>query len=214
MLYFEIATEIVIMFAFFYGAIKLWRKGKPLYFQIIICAVGCCALYNLAIIVMTFCDVNETYFNDSYFGLFGCNLFLFCANYGAIDKLFDRPKTKYVVISILLGVLTFALSVVVGILFYGVTRVAFYLFVLMELPACFVVYFNVKHLFSPVDELGMIKGLRLTDIFSLIFCVLNIVDIALWINLSVVSEIVDLISSLVILALSVSAVKGAEKWSF
>lgn len=214
MLYLEIAAEIVVLFAFFFGAIKLWRKGKPLYFQIIICAIGCFALYYLAVIVLLFCDVTETYYNNSFLGFFGCNLFLFCANRGAIDKMFDKPKTIFIVVSILAGIIMFALSIVVGIFYFGVTKAAFYIFVIMEVPACFVVYFNVKHLFTPKDELGLIKGLRFTDITTLILCILCLASIALWINESIVSGVGDFITSLAALALSVAAVKGAEKWSF
>ena len=63
MLGFEIASQIVVLFAFLFGAFKLWRKGKPLYFQLVIAAVGCYALYQLFVIVVTFCDFAETYFS-------------------------------------------------------------------------------------------------------------------------------------------------------
>lgn len=214
MLYFEIAAEIVLLFAFFYGAIKLWRKGKPLYFQIIIASIGCYTLYQLFVIVMTFCEVTETYFNDGVFGLLGCYWFLFCANRGAVEKLFDKPKTKFIVLSILAGILTFALSIVVGIFYFDELIITFFIFLIEQIPACLVVCYNLRHLFTPVDELGLIKGLRLTDIFSLTFCITSILDIAFWITPSVISGIADLVLSFVAMALSVSAVKGAEKWSF
>ena len=214
MLYFEIAAETVLLFAFFFGAVKLWRKGKPLYFQIIIAAIGCYALYQLFMIVVTFCDFTETYFNDGYFGLLGCYWLLFCANRGAVEKLFDKPKTKYTVISILAGVWMLALSTVIGIFNFDGPKVTFFLFILQQIPACFVVYFNIKHLFTPVDELGLIKGLRLTDIFSMTFCITCLLDIAAWINPSVISGIADIVLAFVAMMLAFSAVKRAEKWSF
>ena len=214
MLYFEIAAEIVLLFAFFFGAVKLWRKGKPLYFQIIIAAVGCYALYQLFVIVVTFCNFAETYFNDGFFGILGCYWLLFSANYGAVEKIFDKPKTKYTVISIIAGVLMMALSAVVGILYIGEVRVTFFIFIMQQIPACFVVYFNIKHLFTPVDELGLIKGIRLTDIFSMAFCITCILDIATRIDSGIISGIADLVLAFVAAALALSAVKGAEKWSF
>lgn len=214
MLYFEIAAEIVLLFAFFFGAVKLWRKGKPLYFQIIIAAVGCYALYQLFVIVVTFCNFAETYFNDGLFGLLGCYWLLFSANYGAVEKIFDKPKTKYTVISIIAGVLMMALSAVVGIFYCGEVRVTFFIYIMQQIPACLVVCCNIRHLFTPADELGLIKGLRLTDIFSMLFCITCLFDTAAWINPGVISGIADLVLSFVAAALSFSAVKGARKWSF
>lgn len=213
MLGFEIATQVVMLCAFFYGAIKLWKRGKPLFFQIIICAIGCCVLYDLAVIVMTFCDVNETLFNNSFFGLFGCYSLLFCANRGATGKLFEKPSKKALVFAILAGVLILALSVLVAIFYFSLKDYAFYLFVLMQIPACFIVYFNVKHLLTPPDKQGFVKAMRLTDIFSLLFCVLIIADIACWINVGLLSGIADLITAFAMVGLSISAVKGAEKWN-
>ena len=214
MLYFEIAAETVLLFTFFFGAVKLWRKGKPLYFQIIIAAIGCYALYQLFVIVVTFCDFAETYFNDGFFGLLGCNCFLLCANHGAVEKLFDKPKKKYTVISILAEVLMLALSIVIAVFYFEKIQITFFLFILQQIPACLVIGYNIRHLFTPVDELGLIKGLRLTDIFSMTFCITGTLDIAAWINPGVISGIADLVLAFVAVALMFSAVKGAEKWSF
>ena len=214
MLYFEIATEIVMLCAFFYGAINLWRKGKPLYFQIIICAIGCVALYQLSVIVMTFCDVNETYFNNSFFGYLGCNFFMFCANRGALEKMFDKPKTGYIVISALAGVAMFALTIFVDFLYFGAARAVFFLYIVMQIPACFVVYYNVKHLFTPKDDLGLIKGIRMTDVFTLAFNVFSVIDLIFWIDYSILSGVADLLLSFLVMGLSISAVRGAKKWNF
>ena len=213
MLGFEIASQIVVLFAFLFGAFKLWRKGKPLYFQIIICAIGCCVLYYLATITMTICDVNETYFNNTFWGLFGCYALLLCANRGATGALFEKAPKKALIFGMLAGALMMVLSVIVAIFYFKVKDLAFYIVLLMQVPSCFVVYFNVKHLFTPPDEQGLVKAMRLTDIFSLLFCVLNIINVACWIVLSVASGIADLITAFSVVGLSISAVKGAEKWN-
>ena len=214
MLALAILSELILLFGFFYGAVKLWKKGKPLYFQIIIAAIGCYALYQLLAIVMTFCDINELYFNDGIFGLAGCYLLLFCANRGSLDRLFDKPKTKYIVLSALAGIVFLILCFVVATLYFGSFEHTYIIFIVAHLPACFVVYFNVKHLFTPEDPLGMIKGLRLTDICSLSFCVICLLDIAAWTNVEVISGVADVILSLAALALAFSAIKGAEKWNY
>mgnify|MGYP003295186050 CR=1 FL=1 len=113
----ELLSTIILLFAFFYGAIKLWRKGKPLYFQIIICAIGCFALFHLSVIVMAYCNVNETYFNDSFFGILGCYMLLLCANSGAIDKVVcEKPKKKVVLLSVIASLIELFLTTVVGFL--------------------------------------------------------------------------------------------------
>lgn len=207
-----IIAAAILIFSFFYGAIKLWKKKKPLYFQIIIAAIGCYALYQLFTVVMVFCDINEIYFNDGFFGLFGSYLFLLCANTGVFEKIFEKPKTQYLVISILSGVLLFGISLAVSLLYFGGLSFNFFIFILQQLPACFVVYFNVKHLFTPVDDLGLIKDIRLTDIFSILFCVMSLLDILAWTIPGIISGIADLVLSLVALGLTLTCVKGGQKW--
>ena len=107
-----------------------------------------------------------------------------------------------------------ALSAVVGIFYCGEVRVTFFIYIMQQIPACLVVCCNIRHLFTPADELGLIKGLRLTDVFSMLFCITCLFNTAAWINPGVISGIADLVLSFVAAALSFSAVKGARKWSF
>lgn len=214
LIYFEIATLLIILFAFAFAAVNLFRKGRPLYFQILTCAIGCCLLFNMAVITMSYCNVNETLFNTSFFGLFACTLFLFCANRGALENLFEKPKTKFLIISIIAGVIDFAIVFIVGWFYFNPTNFVFYAFLVVQLPGAFVVYFITKRLLSPKDELGMKKCLLPSDIFALAYCVFINLDIATWLKIGVLSGIGDLITALIILGLSISVVKGAKKWNF
>lgn len=214
MIAFEIAALLILLFSFFYGAIKLWKKGNPLYFQIIICAIGCTLLFNIAVLVMTFCNVNETDFNTSIFGLFGCNLFLLCANRGALEKLFDAPNKKCLIISIFSGVIEFAFCFVVAILYYGFSNPAFYIFLIVQLPLSFVVYFVTKRLLSPQDDLGLKKSMFLNDIFILLYCVFVNLDILSGLKIGILSGIGELSVALIALGLCLTCVKGAKKWNF
>ena len=85
---------------------------------------------------------------------------------------------------------------------------------MQQIPACLVVCCNIRHLFTPAAELGLIKGLRLTDIFSMAFCITCLLDIATRIDSGIISGIADLVLAFVAVALALSAIKGAEKWSF
>lgn len=210
----ELISTIVLLVAFFYGAIKLWRKGKPLYFQIIICAIGCFALFHLSAIVIAYCNIDETRFNDSFFGILGAYMLLVCANSGAIDKtVCEKPQKKVFLFSIIAGLTELALSVVVGYLYYGFNNAVFYIYVLIQIPACFVLYFNVKHLLLPIDDAKLLEGIKLTDFFSIVFILTFNFDVLSWKTFGIISGIADLFVSIVILALSFFSVKEAEKWS-
>lgn len=213
MIFLEAATCLILLTSFIFGAVKLWRKGKPLYFQIIVCAIGCCVLFNVAVITMSLCNVNETFFNTSFFGMLGCNMFLFCANRGALEMLFEKPKTKYLLISILAAVVEFALSFTVGFFIYGFANFAFYAYLLVQLPSCFVVFFVVKRLLSSNDELGLKKSLLWNDIFIILFCVFINLDVLSWSKIGILSGFEDLSIALAILGMSITAVRGAKKWS-
>lgn len=208
-----IIATVISAFAFAIAAIKLWKKDKPLYFQILTCAIGCYALFELAVLVMTYCNINQTYFNTSFFGLIACDLFLFCANRGDIEKIFEKPKRKSFILSIVAGALFFIASVVIGIFYFKTSTVSFYLFILIQIPTSFVVYFNVRHLLSPSKDQSLKRRINILDIGSLVFCVLFLVDFACWINVSTLTGIMDLVTSLVVLALSILTIKGAEKWN-
>ncbi len=163
---------------------------------------------------MSCCNINEIYFNTSFFGLLGCNIFLFCANRGALEKLFDKPKTKYIIISAISGLLQFGISFVVGFFCFKPTNFVFYLFVAIQIPLAFVVYFVVKRLLSQNDELGLKNGLLLNDIFILLYCVFVNLDILSWLKTGILSGVGDLLIALIILGLSYTSAKGAKKWNF
>ena len=87
------ALSMVISFAAFaHGAVKLFKKGKPLYCQIIMWAVGCYCLQCIESCVVYFCGD----FSDK--GIIGqiamCGFFfaLFSANFNTLDDVVDDRK--------------------------------------------------------------------------------------------------------------------------
>ena len=78
-------------FAFGYGAIRLFKKRKPMYLQLLVCASGCFALEQLSYIVNLWCGVTAVV-SIGMFGIFGCNFFLLSANFGTLDKIVDESK--------------------------------------------------------------------------------------------------------------------------
>ena len=203
---------IISFIAFLLGAFKFWKKEQPFYYQILICAAGCYALYQIIVCVMTFCKVNETTFNNSFFGLLATNLLLLCSNFEILEKKNQSNKTV-AFLSAFGATLTLGFIIIVGIFYCGITNFAFYMYLIAMLPMCLVVYIVLTRLLIK-NENKICKETKLTSLLTIVFCELCIADIACWINVSIISGIADLINSLVLLALIISAFIEAKKWNF
>lgn len=154
--------------AFLRGCFVFFRRGKPLYFQLLVCAAGCCGLAALSAVVNTLCGAVQEGFHISLLGLLGCCFFLLSANYGQMDGVVDdgsadNRKARWLAL-LAPGVLAGAL---VLLLVRGTVPVYTAVFCLSALPAA---YYNLKHLLLPVDELGFLRATRLCNGCSLLFC--------------------------------------------
>ena len=72
---FALVSFLIAAFACLFGAGKLFKKKKPMYLQLLVCAAGCFALQQLSYVVNIWCDVTAAA-NIGMFGIFGCNFFL------------------------------------------------------------------------------------------------------------------------------------------
>lgn len=87
---------------FVYGLYKCLTVRKLLYFQMITAAVGCAAVTRLYNVVSLLCMGSYgTGFNVGLVGPVSCFSLLFCAEFGAIDRLVDETdrnnkKIKYI----------------------------------------------------------------------------------------------------------------------
>ena len=88
---FGLASFLIAVLAFVFGAVKLFKKKKPLYLQLLVCAAGCFAIQQLSYVVNLWCEVNAAV-SIGILGIFGCNFFLLSANYGTLDKVVDDGK--------------------------------------------------------------------------------------------------------------------------
>ena len=48
---FALASFLLAAFAFGFGAVNLFKKKKPMYLQILVCAAGCFAIQQLSYVV-------------------------------------------------------------------------------------------------------------------------------------------------------------------
>lgn len=58
---FGLISFLIAEFAFGYGAKKLFKKKKPMYLQLLVCAAGCFAIQQLSYIVNIRCRVTASY---------------------------------------------------------------------------------------------------------------------------------------------------------
>lgn len=211
---FAIASFILAECAFVYGAVNLFRKRKPLYLQLLVCASGCFAIEQLSSIVNLWCGVSDNV-TIGMFGIFGCNFFLLSANYGTLDRIVDDGKKskKIKTISVVAPIVMIAL--VVGVFFAWKDKDLFcaIMWIVMLIPALPASYFNLKHILLPMDPFEFLKITKPCNIIALTFygfSAMKIICSAF--ELNVLSGIMLVIASLSMQSLTIYAVKGAKKW--
>ncbi|MBQ0084490.1 MAG: hypothetical protein KBS52_06995 [Clostridiales bacterium] len=213
MIYFIVSFAIAA-FAFGFGAAKLFKKGKPLYLQILVCAAGCFAIEQMSLFVNIWCNIQENV-SINMLGVFGCNLFLLSANLGAIDKIVTEGKTdkKIQLLSLIAPVVTGGLAVATFFvwkkydMFFAVVGAA------VLLPAVPASYYNLKHILLPIDSNGFLRATKPCNIFALVFYLLNGIVAALAVYGDLVLDgILSVVMSVSVLLLVIFAVRGAKQW--
>ena len=203
--------------AFGYGAYHLFRKDRPKYFQLYVCAAGCYMLEELWVIV------NSLLGNGSQDGLatvrlvgfFGCLCFMLSANANEFDKVVDdgtdqRAKVLALIApaALLVPFAFFAFSPVntesAAVIVIGFLSIS---------PALFAAYFSAKHLLLPEDALGFLRITTGIDILALVFYAANYVyPLAYLYCPGTVMSIYDLLLAGMLFGMIVLCRKGAEKW--
>ena len=208
---FGLVSFLTAAFAFGYGAVKLFKKKKPMYLQLLVCAAGCFALQQLSYVVNIWCGVTAAV-SIGMLGIFGCNFFLLSANYGTLDKIVDDGKgsRKARAISVIAPVIMAVLAVFVFLSWKDKDLFCAVMWLVMLLPALPASYFNLKHILLPIDPFELLRATRPCNIAALVFYVVT----AAYAICSAVGKggVLSVLMSLSVLALSLCAGKGAEKW--
>ena len=211
---FALASFIVAAFAFLFGAVKLFKKKKPMYLQILVCAAGCFAIEQLSCIVNIWCDVTAAV-SIGMFGIFGCNFFLLSANFGTLDKIVDDGKgsAKARAISVFAPVIMAMLSIAAFLSWKDKDMFCAVMWIIMLLPALPASYFNLKHILLPMDPFRFLRATKPCNIAALVFYIVTSAYVICLASMGdTVSGILSVLMSVSVLALSMCAVKGAEKW--
>ena len=214
---FSSAINIAELAAFAYGAMYFFTHRTPMYFKILICAVGCYAMSDV------FCNLLNIFSRETHFcsgiatlGYFGCFLFMFSANYGEFDSLVDDKSPalrKYSAVALAAPLLFFGGGIVV---FFRVLHVAgawqAFIFFLPYIPASLASYFNFKHMIMPDMNFGFIKGVRRCNISALLLYAFKTAsDIAYIADSTAVRGVLSALICVCLAVIAVSAKRGYVK---
>ncbi|MBQ7700221.1 MAG: hypothetical protein IJT49_07770 [Clostridia bacterium] len=208
---------ICAFIGFIYGIVKFFKPRKAVYAQMITLAVGCVAFGRLYQVVRLLTGGDMTSgFQLGVFGVIGSLLFLFSANFGAMDSLADdrsREFIKYRLISLAAPVS----ALVLYIIFVWFTDLPRSVKIASALVTVFVMqasYFHLKHLIFPDVDLGIIKCLRRYNLLALIYtflCMAEMVVIGLGNETGIL--IVGVLIGSVMIGVIISAERGIKKWT-
>ena len=167
---------------FVYSLVRFFKPKEALYKIMVGCALGCLFIERLYGIVQVIVagDVTEL-FQVGTFGNIGCFMFLFSANFGAIDSLVDdgsEAVKKYRVIALIAPFVT--ICVAVAILLSPSNPGRTITCAIEELFVGASAYYSVKHLIIPKEISDFLSGMRIFHIVSLILAVGVTIENFIW----------------------------------
>ena len=167
---------------FVYSLITFFRPKKAMYKKMVGCALGCLFIERLYEIVQYVVagDIPQL-FQIGTFGNIGCFMFLFSANYGAIDSLIDDGSAgirKYRRIALAAPAVTLAAAV--AILFSPSDPGRIISCSIEVLFAGASSYYSLKHLIIPTQYSDFLSGMRAFHIMSLVLAVGVTVEDLIW----------------------------------
>ena len=202
---------------FIYSLVKFFKPKKALYKKMVGCALGCLFIERLYEIVQYVIagDLPQL-FEVGTFGNIGCYMFLFSANYGAIDILIDDKTDKlrkYRIAALAAPIIAVAAAVL--ILFSPSDPGRKITCAIEELFVGASAYYSLKHLIIPKRYLDFLSGLRAFYFVSLILAVGTTVEDTIWcyqVSIQEVWYIPYAILLCAMLALAPALERGTKQW--
>ena len=211
---FALVSFLIAAFAFGLGAAMLFKKKKPMYLQLLVCAAGCFALQQLSYVINIWCDVTAAV-SIGMLGIFGCNFFLLSANFGTLDKVVDDGKGsgKARTISIIAPVIMAVLAAAAFLSWKDKDMFCAVMWLVMLVPALPASYFNLKHILLPMDPFEFLRATKPCNVSALVFYLIT----AAYVICSssggeLLCGILSALMSLSVLGLTLCAIKGAKEW--
>ena len=207
---------VISITAFVHGAGKLFHKGKPLYCQIIMWAVGCYCLQCIENCVVYLSGDFSDRGIIAQIAMCGFFVALISANFGALDSIVDDRREnngKYrklaLIAPVAFGIASYAALANIFPRYSFAASV--YGLSLLSMTAAS--YFNMKHLLLPKDELGILACTRACNIICLVIYALADLLIIIYGHVSeIISNVLNVLLSVLVLLLTLAAEKGEKSW--
>lgn len=206
---------ILALISFIYSSKNLFKKGMPLYFQIIVCALACLLLEKIAYLIEFYTDALEEGIGVFVLGIMGSIMFLFSANLGILDRLVDdgNKSLKAKLMGIIAALIIFV-GVIFNFMFVSTSSIGIgIILAIVCIPAVPAAYFNVKHLLLPMDPFELLMNTRAINVLSIIYY-LSILAYMLcyMMKIDFIVYIFDAMYTLSMCLMGIFAVKGAKRW--
>lgn len=213
----NIITCVCAFTGFIYGSIKFFRPKKAIYPQMITLAVGCMAfgkLYQL-VRILTGGDIYGE-FQLGIFGVIGSLMFLFSANYGAVDRLADDHSKKYSKYR-LLALAAPLVALVFHVLLLLRTNLPVFAQIIASIVSVLVMhasYYHLKHLIFPDVDYGLIKCLKPYNRLALLYSFLCMAEMyVIGIGNETGILVVSILIGIVLVGIVFAAERGIKKWT-
>lgn len=202
---------------FVYSLVKFFRPKKAMYKKMVGCALGCLFIERLYEIVqyVVVGDLPQL-FQIGTFGNIGCFMFLFSANFGAIDSLIDDRSDEFKKYRLAaLAVPVAALIAAVAILFspsYPGRKIACAVEVLFAGASS---YYSLKHLIIPKKYSDFLSGMRAFHITSLVLAAAVALEDIIWcyqVRVQAAWYIPYAVLLFAMLALAPALERGTKQW--
>ena len=216
MLFSNLAMFICMAVSFTYGVVRVFKKGKALYLQMIVGGLGCMMLGRaFQFVTLLTRGMLPEGFHIGTLGIVGGFLFFLSANYGQMDRLLDDGSVenrKYRLLGLLAPL---AIAVIYCFVFlFRIETESIIVNAIMTAIVMFASYFNLKHFIFPDVEFGIIRSIRGYNLIALLLAVLSVGEIVLllWGNMIPIL-ILHVAICVVSLAIVPILEKGVKKWT-
>ena len=212
----NIITAAGALGGFIYGAFRFFRPRTAVYAQMITFSVGCMAFGRVyqAIRMLTVGDITHA-FHLGVLGVIGSLIFLFSANFGAMDGIADDKSAAYRKYRLIpLAAPALVLAAYLGFFLIGdqplLVKIVAGIISLVVIGAS---YYNLKHFIFPDVEYGVIRCLKAYNLRALIYELLCVAEmIAMSRDLPVLTLIIGILMGVILPAMVLSVERGIKKW--